>query len=120
MSCIFIVENQKFRSYTDCFSFGSFEYFKFLNDLSKMYKSLSGSAKLESYDYPASINILVNERGYFVVEGKIEKTYSINGVEAKNSHNFQLSFDQTYLERLSKKYMGINSDNWKKYFNLEG
>lgn len=116
VQCILIIENQKFRSNTQYFSFGSTDYFKFLSDLSNMYFALEGKTELKSYDYPGIINISVIDRGYFLIEGEITQQYSINGIQSKNSHKFKFSLNQTYFERIAKKYKGINNSNWEDYF----
>ncbi len=118
MQCILIIENQKFKGSTQYFSFGSTEYFKFLNDLSSMYFDLKGTTEIKSYDYPGNIVISVIDRGYFLIEGAITQYYSINNINTENSYKFKFPINQTYFERIAKKYKGINNDNWQEYYDI--
>jgi len=118
-SCLLVVKNMGFSSRTEYFSFHSHDYFRFLNDLSKMYETLKGSTELKSYDYPGFIHIEVLERGYFFIKGEITQRYDINLYPAENKHQFSFSLDQTCFERIARKYKGIDTENWERYFYID-
>lgn len=118
MQSILIVESQRFRGETQYFSFGSKDYFDFLSGLSNMYFDLKGKTEISSYDYPGNLTITVIERGYFLVEGFFTKQYSINNINSENTYKFKFALNQSYFKRVADKYKGINSENWKDYFDF--
>jgi hypothetical protein len=119
MLYILVIKNQKFKCETEYFMFGSSEYWKFLNDISRMYYDLKGETNLKSYDYPGFLKVSVNERGYFEFEGEVTQYYSINSINSENKFYFKFALNQTYFESIARRYKGINGDNWKEYFDLD-